>query len=357
MELKTGVFFMPEHQPDANPTEALMRDVDQIVLAEELGYDEAWVGEHHSGGREIVPSAEIMLAYVAAVTNKIKLGTGVVSLPYHHPFQVAERAAFLDHLTKGRLILGIGAGGLPGDMELFDIKPEDTRPMMGESLEMILKVFNSNGPVSHKGKYWEMNDVELNVKPYQTPHPPMAIAGLATLNSFTIAAEKGLIPLSVMFSPVHILKQHGEVLDRVAKENGRPSPRPDWRITRVVYVAETTEQAWADIRKGAEETYYDYLFGIGLRPLAKVDPDMPDEDVTLEYMAETGPWIIGDPDECVRKINKLREEIGDFGTLLITQYDWTTPEKWKKSLELFAKYVKPRIQKDSAINVTVQTSK
>lgn len=343
MGLKTGVFFMPEHRPDANPTEALKRDIDQIVLAEELGFDEVWIGEHHSGGREIVPCAEIMIAYAAALTKRITLGTGVISLPYHHPFQVAERAAFLEHFTEGRFILGVGAGGLPSDMELFDIPPEETRPMMAESLEMILKIFNTDGPVSYKGKYWEMNNMELNVKPYTKPHPPIAIAGLATLNSFTIAAQKGLIPLSVMFSPVHILKQHGEVLDKVSKEHGRPSPRPEWRITRVIYVAETTEQAWKDIRAGAEDTYYNYLFKIGLRPLAKVDPDMPDEDVTVDYMAETTPWIVGDPDECVRRIHKLKEEIGDFGCLLITQYDWTTPEKWAKSLELFAKYVKPRI--------------
>ncbi|OLO36335.1 hypothetical protein BTR23_15810 [Alkalihalophilus pseudofirmus] len=343
MGLRTGLFFMPDHPENENTTLALKRDVEQIIYAEKLGFDEVWMGEHHSGGREIVPSAEIMLAYVAALTKRITLGTGVVSLPYHHPFQVAERIAFLEHLTEGRLLLGVGAGGLPSDMELFDIEPEETRPMMNESLEMIMKIFNTEGPVSHKGKYWEMNNMELNVKPYTKGGPPMAIAGLATLNSFTLAAKHGISPLSVMFSPVNILKQHGETLDKVSAEHGQPSPRPDWRITRVVYVAETTEQAWEDIRAGAEETYYDYLFGLGLRPLAKVDPDMADEDVTLEYMAETGPWIIGSPDECVRKINDLKKEIGEFGTLLITTYDWTTVDKWNKSLELFMRYVKPRI--------------
>ncbi|MCF8566860.1 LLM class flavin-dependent oxidoreductase [Alicyclobacillus tolerans] len=343
--MKFGLFFMPEHIPGENLTLAYQRDLDQIVLAEKLGYDEVWIGEHHSGGWEVVPAPELMIAQAAARTSRIQLGTGVISLPFHHPFQVAESAAFLDHLTNGRLILGLGAGGLPSDMELFGIPPEQTRPMMRESAEIILKIFEANGePISYEGQYWTINNMKLNVLPMQKPHPPIAVAGLATMGSYELCGKNGWWPLSVLFAPVGTLKEQGRVYDETARAAGRPVTREHWRITREIYVAETTEKAFNDIKEKAAKSYYDYLFPLGLTPLAKHDPNVPDEDVTLEYMWKNAPWIVGSPEDCVSQIKQLYEEVGGFGSLLFTCHDWTTTENWNHSLELFARYVMPHFK-------------
>lgn len=340
--MKFGLFMMPEHPPGQNITLAFERDFEQIELADRLGFDEIWVGEHHSGGWEIVPSPEIVLAKAAALTRRITLATGVISLPFHHPINVAERACFLDHIIPGRFILGVGAGGLRSDQIHFGINAEDARPMMRESTEIILRLLQSKEPVTYRGKYWQIENVQLQVGPYQKPHMPVAIAGLTTLGSYQIAGEKGLIPLSIEFSNPKVLAAQWEATEAAAKRAQRTANRADWRIAREVYVAESSEQARRDIAEGALHSYHGYFASIGLLELLKEHPDMPDEAVTLDYMIDKVGWIVGDPDECAHRIRKLSGEVGGFGALLIVSHDWTSKEKWFKSLELFARYVMPQ---------------
>ncbi|MDT0201705.1 LLM class flavin-dependent oxidoreductase [Nocardioides sp. AE5] len=347
--MKFGIFTMPEHPPRENWTLSYDRDIDEIVLAEKLGFDEFWIGEHHTGGYENVPIPEFMIAKASAVTTKIRLGTGVVNLPYQDPFLVAERLAFLDHLTRGRLIYGFGGGGLPTDKALFQMAPDEATPRTNESLEIIWKLLTSDEPVTHQGTFWHYEDRQLQVGPYQMV-PPFGVAGLTGTHNFEKCGNRGWIPLSVYFAPIHSnaapdLVGHRDAMLAGAREAGldEAAALANWRVSREVYVSDSKEQAFAEIREGVKRSY-DYLLGLGLGALMKLDPDFPDEQLSFEWMAENIPWIIGSPEDCVQQINELREEVGEFGTFLINSRDWVTTDRWNRSLELFARYVMPQFQ-------------
>lgn len=349
--MKFGFFAMPEHPPWENWTLSYDRDLDRIVHAEKMGFDEFWIGEHHTGGFENVPVPEYMIAKASALTHRIRLGTGVISMPFHDPFHVAERLAFLDHLTHGRLICGFGGGGLPSDVELFEIPPEETRPRMQEAIDIAETYLTANEPVSYDGRFWKYNKRQIQVRPFQNPIP-IAIAGLTGLNSYKIAGEKGYFPLSISFTPIHTeegeetpfdLKDQGNALDEAAKNVGRnvQDIRKEWRVVREVYVAESKEQALSDIREGAQASYDYLIHQLGLGAIMKTEDGITDDDITLEYMIEKTPWIIGSPDECIEQIQKLEEETGGFGYFLISAKDWVPDDKWYRSVELFARRVIP----------------
>ena len=349
MQMRFGIFTMPEHPPWENWTLSYDRDIAEIVKAEELGYEEYWIGEHHSGDYENVPMPELMIAKASAVTHRIKLGPGTVNLPYHDPFMVAERMAFLDHLTHGRLIWGYGGGGLPTDWALFDMPPEETRPRMEEAIEIINLLNSSTEPVSFKGKFWEFEDRVIQVRPYQKD-PEQAIAGLTGLNSYKIAGSQGFSALSVYFTstkaPNNVdfpdLVQQGQALDEAAELAGRDPARArdNWRIVREVYVSGSREQAMEEIRDGAQRSY-DYLLELGLGALMKDEPDMPDDELTLEWMVENTPWIIGSPSDCIEQIKSLEEETGGFGVFVLNSRDWVPTDLNYRSMEMFARQVMP----------------
>ncbi len=347
--MRFGFFAMPEHFPWENWTLAYDRDIARMVKAEQLGFEEFWIGEHHSGGYEPVPMPELMIAKASAVTSRILLGTGVINLPYHDPFLVAERMAFLDHLTHGRLLYGFGGGGLPSDRNLLELDAQEASPRMLEALEIIERVLHAREPISHNGTFWQFNDRRLQVPPFQSK-PPMAIAGLTGTHNFALCGERGFIPLSVYFSPSHIennegvpdLVDHGNALDAGAIKAGRDPvlARAQWRITREDYVAESKAAAFAEIREGVEHSYK-YLLGLGLGALMKRNTAMHDSALTFEWMVENIPWIVGSPGECIDQIRQLREQVGEFGTLLINCRDWVAEERFHRSMELFARQVMP----------------
>ena len=350
--MKFGIFTMPEHPPRENWTLSYDRDIAEIVKAESLGFDEFWIGEHHTGGYENVPMPELMIAKASAVTSRIRLGTGVVNLPYQDPFLVAERLAFLDHLTHGRLIYGFGGGGLPTDKKLFQMAPEEATPRTNESLEIIWKLLTSEEPVTHEGVFWHYEDRQLQVGPYQVV-PPMAVAGLTGTHNFEKCGNRGWIPLSVYFAPLHTtdnpaapdLVAHRDAILKGAADAGLDASAAlaNWRVSREVYVAASRNDALNEIRDGVKRSY-DYLLGLGLGALMKLDQNMADADVTFEWLVESIPWIIGSPEDCVEQIHHIREEVGDFGTFLINSRDWVTSDMWNRSLELFARYVMPQFQ-------------
>lgn len=348
--MRFGLFTMPEHPPNENWTLSYDRDIDEIVTAERLGFSEYWIGEHHTGGYENVPSAELMIAKASAVTSRIRLGTGVVNLPYHDPFLVAERLAFLDHLTHGRLEYGFGGGGLPTDRALFGLPAEEATPKTNEALEIIWELLTATEPVSFEGAYWQMENRLLQVTPYQE-EPPFAIAGLTGTHNFARCGERGWKPLSVYFTPISVdanpgvpdLQAHAEAIVGAAEKADRDpaDARELWRISREVYVSDSRDQALKDIRSGVARSY-EYLLGLGLGALMKKDAEMPDPDLTFEWMVEEIPWILGSPEDCVRQVRELEESVGGFGTLLINSRDWVTTDRWGRSLELFARYVTPQ---------------
>lgn len=347
-----GLFTMPEHPPWENWTLSYDRDVEEAVLAEKLGFSEYWVGEHHTGSYENVPVPEYLIAKISAVTDNIRLGPGTVNLPYHDPFLVAERLAFLDQLTKGRVIYGYGGGGLPSDMEMFSIDGDDQRPMIAEAIDIIQTYTAAEEPTSYDGEYWSYDDRIVQVPPYQK-QPEEAIAGLTRTTSYEMAAEQGMGALSVYFTPIEAeknpnapdLKDHADAMVEAAERSGMDpqAVRDEWRIVREVYVAESKEEAIEDIRKGVEKSY-GYLIDLGLGALMKKDETMPDEELTFEWMIENIPWIIGSPEDCISQIKTLYDEVGGFGTLVLNSRDWVPTDKHERSLELFARQVMPAFQ-------------
>jgi len=350
--MKFGMFTMPEHPPQENWTLSYDRDIADIVLAEQLGFTEYWIGEHHTGGFENVPVAEYMIAKASALTSTIRLGTGVVNLPYHEPFLVAERLAFLDHLTHGRLEYGFGGGGLPTDRALFQMPAEEATPRANESMEIIWQLLTSDEPVDYEGVYWKYENRQIQVGPYQDV-PPFAIAGLTGTHNYAKCGERGWNPLSVYFAPLLAekneftpdLQQQAEAMTSAASAAGLDPAvaRSKWRISREVYVSDDKNTAMNDIREGVHRSY-EYLLGLGLGALMKLDKEMPDAELTIEWMAETLPWVIGSPEDCVRQINEINESVGGFGTFLINSRDWVTTDRWNRSLELFTRYVVPQFQ-------------
>src|SRR5947209_12774981 len=171
-----GIFMAPFHRIGDNPTYALRRDLELIEFLDHLSYDEAWIGEHHSAGYEIIPSPEVFIATAAERTRHIRLGTGVSSLPYHHPLLLADRMCLLDHLTKGRVMFGVGPGALPSDAFMMGIEVARQRDMMEEALEAIIRLLRSEEPLTLETDWFTLRDARLQLRPYQRPHFEVAVA-------------------------------------------------------------------------------------------------------------------------------------------------------------------------------------
>ena len=359
--MKLGIFMMPLHSPERPLAETLDEDLEVVAWADKLGYEEAWIGEHFTLPWENIPAPDLFIARALGVTERIVMGTGVVLLHLHDPTMVAHRIAMLDHMAKGRLIFGIGSGATPADSELFGIdrKPGTSRRMMQESIEVILKLWTEGEPVEHSGEFFHVRTPEaqpearlaFHSKPYQKPYPPIAVGGSSPRSeTLELAGENGWWPMSSCFLHSSRLTTHWQAVETGAQKTGQNASRTDWRIAREVYVAEDSQQAKDDALSGAFGQFFtDYwtaLIGHGPRGIAslKADPDMPDEAITPEYMLEQF-WIVGDPDECARKIRKLYSDAGGFGTLLPICHDWgKDKDKWFRSLELLVKEVQPSLR-------------
>lgn len=346
--MKFGIFSMPEHVPWENWNLAYDLDLEKIKYAEQLGFDEFWVGEHHAGGYEPVPVAEYYVARATAVTSRIKLGTGTVNLPYHDPFLVAERLAFLDHLTKGRLIYGFGGGGLQCDQELFGTG-STAAARFDESIEAVVRLWEATEPISHEGEFYRFDNRELQVRPYQDP-PEIAVAGLLSAGKYQLCGRKGWSPMSMYWlrpnalpdSPaMGLTDQIGAAVEAAEASGLDPAEtRRRWRVLREVHVSDSREQALEELRQGHRFSY-DYILGVGLGALIEDRPEMPVEEMTLEWMIDSIPMIVGSPEECIEQIQRFEEETGGFGTLVLNDRNWVTLDRWKRSMELFMRYVAP----------------
>lgn len=356
--MKLGLFLMPLHRPDSFHADTYDEDLKLMEVADGLGYDEAWIGEHFTLPWENMPSPELFIARALGVAPNMKFGTGVSLLHFHHPAHVALRIAQLDHMARGRLYFGIGSGAGPADMDMFRIDADQgpIHDRMMEAIDVIQK-FWAGEPFQHKGTYYDTGIPEpsgdglfnYHMTPFQTPHPPIAVAGSSPgSGTLSVVGEKGWIPLSSCFLHEKHLPSHREVVMNGASKADMPAPRAEWRISREIYVAEDGDQARKEAVEGPMGQFFtDYwipLLGNGnaLEGL-KIDPDMATEDITPEYMLEN-VWIVGDPDECAARLRKLHEDVGGFGTLLALCHDWgdLTP-KWHRSLELLSKQVMPAL--------------
>ncbi len=356
--MRFGLFMSPFHSTRINPTTAFHRDLDLVEWIDHLGFDEVIFGEHHSGGMEIVSSPEIYIAAAARRTKRIKLGSGVVSLAYHNPFQVAERYVMLDHLTRGRLIMGIGPGALPQDAMMFGISPLDQRQRMADSIDAILELLTSDVPVNRETDWFTLKDASLQLKPFSTPRFEVGAVCVVSPSGPSLAGRYGLSMISTSAtsdSGFTALAGHMQVAEESAERYGAPAPRrEDWRLVGPMHIAETREQAEKDVQYGIDEMVGQWLRVTEVWAAALNAPSRFQASKTsIEMVRDSSAGVIGTPDDAVQQILRLQEQSGGFGSYLLMGHDWANPEATKRSFELFADYVIPEVNR---INTARQRS-
>lgn len=371
--LKAGIFMMPAHAPDRPLAEAQNWDLSVLTAADRMGFSEGWVGEHFTSPWEPNPAPDLLLAQAFRETENIKLGPGTHLVPFHHPAELALRLAYMDHLSGGRLQVGLGPGSVPSDHATFGVdgKSGQHLEMFHEGLEIILKYWNEREPWRFEGKYWTcervardfMADGRLGqfLEPMQTPHPRIAMAG-ASPNSETLrmCGRRGFIPLSLNMHP-RFVSQHFDTFAAGAAEGGRVADRRDWRILKEVFVAETDAEARKLATSGFVERFFNEfwlpIYGKNGRLLSmhKHDDSVADEDVTLDYLIDTS-WIVGSVETAIDKLQALYDQSGGFGTIMMLSRDYQdAPEAWFNSMELFINEVLPKIKTHDGEPIQVST--
>ncbi len=345
--LRFGIFLAPFHPVGQNPTLALERDLQLIEHLDTLGFDEAWIGEHHSAGFEIIASPEVFIAAAAARTHTIRLGTGVSSLPYHHPFMLADRLVLLDHLTRGRLMIGVGPGALPSDAYMMGIDPVRQRDMMEESLEAILALLAGGKPVTMETDWFTLRDARLQLRPYQRPHPEVAVAAQVSPAGPRAAGRFGCGLLSIGATSAggfDVLGLHWDVMEQRAAEFGTTIDRSRWRLVGPMHIADTREQAIADVAFGLDQ-WVDYFQRVAALPLA---PDTTDHETLVDALNASGFAVIGTVEDAIEQVERLQRQSKGFGTFLLMGHEWADTAATRHSYELIARYVAPVFQGSSA---------
>lgn len=358
--MRYGYFMMPLHRPGSLLADTLENDLLQVAYLEELGYEEAWIGEHFTHAWENIPAPDIFIAAALQRTRRIRLGTGVSCLPNHNPFMLAHRIAEVDHLARGRFMWGIGPGGTPGDFEALGIDPRSglQRQITHDVVDVILRLWQDPEPGRYEGWGWRFNvpipdssiAKSLHVKPFTRPHPPIAVAGSSERSeTLVLAGERGWIPMSSSLASERVLRSHWEQYEAGARAAGRAPARGEWRIARTIHVAETSEQARREAKDGAiGEAWRGYFLPL-VRMTRMIDrlkgsPHMSDDEVDLDYLCNT-LFIVGDPDECARRIQAIHDDVGGFGMILAIAHEWDDPKVWERSMTLLAREVVPRVER------------
>ncbi|HUO06673.1 MAG TPA: LLM class flavin-dependent oxidoreductase [Candidatus Binataceae bacterium] len=353
--MKFGIFMAPFHRVGENPTLAFERDLQLIEWLDALGFDEAFIGEHHSAGWEIISSPEVFMAVAAMRTKRIMLGSGVVSVPYHNPFHVANRFALLDHLTHGRVIMGCGPGALASDAHMLGIDSTMQRNRMVEGVKAIIRLFTEQGKISIDGSYFKLVDAHLQVKPFQQPHMPIFVASTVSPSGMVAAGQLGCGVLSVAtFAPrgLEDLPKRWEMAEEAAAENGKRVDRANWRLVFPIHLAESREAALNEIREGANAWIQDYFINtLGVRIQFEEYAGQPTEEMTIDRMAARGGAIVGTPDDAIARIKELQQAAGNFGGILGLAHEWAPRESTNRSYELWARYVAPQFQGGVAAGV------
>jgi len=353
--MKLATFMMPVHPPGRRPADTLAEDREAILLADRLGYAEAFVGEHVTDLAENVTSCLMFLASVANETKQILLGSGTVNMPNSHPAAIAAQVAMLDHMLKGRFIMGISPGGLLSDAEVFGNYRKDRNAIFLESINMVLDIWKGEGPYDLKGNFFEVTTKNTMIpeigqgtilKPYQQPHPPIVVTAVAPHSKgVTEAARRGWMPISANFLLPEWVATHWTKL-----VEGKPEAKPsDWRVAKSIFVADDDRVA-ERYGRSAEGPYHFYfkqlirkLVGAaGRGNLFKLDQNQPDSQITADSV--TNKLVIaGSVNSVVDQLLAFRETTGDFGTLLYACHDWLDPALARRSMQLMAEQVMPRL--------------
>jgi alkanesulfonate monooxygenase SsuD/methylene tetrahydromethanopterin reductase-like flavin-dependent oxidoreductase (luciferase family) len=357
--MKLGMFVMPLHDPEAPLAPLLAEDRECVIALDKLGYDEVFVGEHVTATAEPITDPLQFLATLIHSTSRIKLGTGVLNLSQHHPVQIAANAAMFDNLSGGRLLLGIGPGGLASDFETFGTFKADRNAMMVESIDMILKLWNSEPPWSMKGQFWNIEiSKSVNrsvgighiIKPLQLPHPEIFTTAMnAVSGPATIAGERGWAMISANFVSHRNARSHWETYRAGAERAKRRADWSKWRLSRNIFVADSDAEARDYLARpgNAIRWYFDYFHrNLGSRGMLKIikpfDREMSDEACNLEWMLEN-IVISGGPKTVLERLVAIVDEVGPFGGLTLAKNDWDDREANLKSYRLIAEDVAPKL--------------
>jgi limonene 1,2-monooxygenase len=336
-----GIFLAPFHRVGENPTLAMNRDIELLEWLDHLGYDEAWIGEHHSAGWELIADPGLIIAAAAERTKHIKLGSGVTSLPYHHPLMVAQRFVQLDHMTRGRAMLGCGPGALTSDAYMLGIEPSTQRPRMLEALEAITRLLACQEPVTMKTDWFELREARLHLAPYSDPCFDIAVASTITPFGMIAAGTHGLGVLSIgagLPGGPEALANQWKIAEDTAAKHGKTMNRKKWRVVVNAHVAEDDEQALAEVKHGERletVTYFEDTLG---RPPGRADDPLRDG-------VKMGTTLVGSPETVAKGIDRLLGySQGGFGGILFRAHEWANREQTLRSYELFARHVMPRFQ-------------
>ncbi len=338
--LRFGVFLAPFHALNENPTLLFERDLELIALLDRLGYDEAWIGEHHSGGFETIAAPEIFIAAAARETRHIRLGTGVKSLPYTHPFMLADAMVQLDHMTRGRVMFGVGPGALPSDAAQMGIDARQSRRMMEEALEVIIPLLEGER-VSAATDWFTLEDARLQHASYTRPRMEMAVTSIRSPAGALLAGRYGLGLLSLGGRSDDALAAYAKnwgIYAETAAANGHVADRARFRIAVQMHIADTREQALKDIRFGVEE------WGRYARDVLPLGPVPKEVTNIAEFIIESRRAIVGTPDDAIREIEHMQAGSGGFGVVMFMCHDWADWAATRRSYELFARHVIPHFQ-------------
>jgi limonene 1,2-monooxygenase len=339
-QLRFGIFLPPMHKTGVNPTLALHRDLELIEHLDQLGYHEAWIGEHHSAGSELIASPEVFIAAAAERTRHIKLGTGVNSLPYHHPFILADRIVMLDHLTRGRMMFGAGPGQLTSDAAMMGIDPMTQRPRMEQAFDVMMRLFKGE-TVTERTDWFTCHEAVLQMKPYS--NFDVVVASSISPSGSKLAGRYGTGLLSIAATEpaaFQVIDYNYNVWQEEAERHGHRAPRDKWRLMGPMHIAETVEQAKANCRYGLQWVF-DYLSHIIPTGDPSAPPPPTDYDEFIDYVNETGRMVIGTPEMAIEQIQRLQDKTGGFGAYLFLGADLADVGPTKRSYELFAEQVMP----------------
>ena len=339
--MRFGLFLAPFHRVGENPTLALDRDLELITRADRLGFDEAWVGEHHSFARELIANPLLFIAAAAQRTRQIKIGSGVTSLPYHHPLMVADDIVQLDHMTRGRAMLGVGPGALTSDAYMMGINPLDQRRRMSESLEAIVALLEADAPVSRESDWFTLREARLQMASYSEPYPPIAVATVNTPSGAQLAGRLGLGLLSLTAIEHEAFERTWAWTEEAAGEAGQTVDRANWRVTVPIHIAETREQAIREVEEGFLRRAYG---GDGSGESAAGEQNLGTQGASIHEPIERGSVIVGSPEDAIAFVERMVDRSGGFGCLLGLAHEWASTENTHKSLELWARYVMPHFQ-------------
>jgi limonene 1,2-monooxygenase len=341
--LNFGAFLAPHHPIGEHPMLQFRRDLDLVEQLDRLGYDEFWCGEHHSSGWETIASPEMFLAAAGERTKRIKLATGVISLPYHHPFNVAQRMVQLDHMTGGRAIFGSGPGALASDAHTLGIDPLVQRDRQDEAIGVIRRLFRGER-VTARSEWFTLQDAALQLLPLQE-EMPFAVASQISPSGMTLAGKHGIGIISIgslSNEGLNALPTQWGFAEAAAAKHGMTVDRRNWRVLLSWHIAETREKARAEARDGLLRHHNEYIRGVLQRPGARAFRT-PDEAVDETAYSEAAVATIGTPDDLVQRIKSVLDISGGFGTVVGFVHDWANPENTARSWDMVARYVVPEI--------------